>query len=200
LKPSVQWPPFLRRPNRKREETMKEPMVEIRKGKEKQQKTAVDASVLNLLAVVWLVLAVCGCASKNALIASEGNLSVKIIPSHWVRISDINVKQEIDNLLIEGELRRLNAAFSGRGHVDVAVMSGEGILICKASGKYKSAILPKTPGARNHPPSRFQARLHCIPPEGSIIRVAYHNAFGPDDPDMGCGDNAALPDEHDVSD
>ena len=126
-----------------------------------------------------------------------GNLFVEPIPSSRVLLSNITAKQEGDELLITGEVRRTNTAFSGMGHVDVAVVSPSGAVINQTNIPYTPKILPKTPGARKHRPSHFEARLSCVPPKGSIIRLAYHSKPDPDDPLLDCEDNAALPDGHD---
>ena len=116
----------------------------------------------------------------------------KLFPLHWVRMSNISTNQEADELVIAGDVSRRNSAFSGKGHVDVAVVSPAGKAICKASANYTPAILPKTAGARNHRSSHFEVDLRCTPPPKSVIRIAYHNKSGPDDPHPGCEDNAAL--------
>lgn len=177
---------------------MGEQIVHTSKARGSRPETVMGVSVPCFLVLIWLVVGTCigGCASEDSFISSGGNLFVKIIPSSQVRVSNISTNQEAEELVITGKVSRRNAAFSGRGHVDVAVVSPAGAVICMASANYTPTILPKTPGARNHHPSHFEVHLHCTPPEGSVIRVAYHGKPGPDDPRLGCGDNAALPDDH----
>jgi hypothetical protein len=124
-------------------------------------------------------------------------LFVERIHSSRVSLSNIVVGQEGDELVITGEVRRLNTAFSGMGHVDVAVVSPSGVVISQAKVVYTPKILPKTPGARKHRPSHFEVRLRCFPPKGSIIRVAYHGKPAQDDPLLDCEDNLAVPYDHD---
>ncbi len=160
--------------------------------------TAMGNSAPCLFVLLWLAIGACmgGCASKYSSSAPAGDLFVKIIPSSWVRMSNISTDQEADELVIAGDVSRRNSAFSGKGHVDVAVVSLAGTAICKASADYTPAILAKTAGARNHRSSHFEVDLPCTPPPKSIIRIAYHNKSGPDDPHPGCEDNAALPNDH----
>ena len=74
-----------------------------------------------------------------------GDLFVQPIPSSRVILSNITAKQEGDELLIAGEVRRRNTAFSGMGHVDVAVISPSGAVINQTNTSYIPKILPKTP-------------------------------------------------------
>ena len=138
-----------------------------------------------------------GCASQFPPLARMGDLYVEFIPSSRVVLSDITARQEGDELVIAGEVRRRNTAFSGIGHVDLAVVSPGGTVINQANAAYTPKILPKTPGARKHRPSHFEVRLYCVPPKGSVIRAAYHGKPDPDDPLLDCEDNVALPDGHD---
>ena len=65
-----------------------------------------------------------------------GGLFVEPIPSSRVYLSNITAKQEGDELVIAGEVRRRNAAFSGIGHVDLAVVSPGGTVINQANAAY----------------------------------------------------------------
>jgi hypothetical protein len=124
-------------------------------------------------------------------------LFVERIHSSRVSLSNIVVGQEGDELVITGEVRRLNTAFSGMGHVDVAVVSPSGVVISQAKVVYTPKILPKTPGARKHRSSRFEVHLRCVPPKGSVVRMAYHGKPAQDDPLTDCEDNFAVPNDHD---
>ena len=154
----------------------------------------------NFLLLFWIagVLGgIWGCASHNVFHDHMGGLYVETISSSRAYLSNINVRQEGLELIISGEVSRRNTAFSGKGHVDMAVISHGGTVFAQANTSYIPEILPKTPGARKHRPSRFEVRLNCIPPHGSIIRVAYHGTPDPDDPHLDGEDNYAVPKEHD---
>jgi hypothetical protein len=138
-----------------------------------------------------------GCASRYSSLDHMEGLFVEHIHSSRVSLSNIVVGQEGDELVISGEVRRLNTAFSGMGHVDVAVVSPGGAVINQVNAAYTPKILPKTPGARKHRPSRFLVRMYCAPPKGSTIRVAYHGKPAEDDPLLDCEDNLAVPHDHD---
>ncbi|MCP4579874.1 MAG: hypothetical protein GY846_26695 [Deltaproteobacteria bacterium] len=154
----------------------------------------------NFLLLFWIagVLGgMWGCASRNVPHSHMGELYVETISSSRAYLSHINVRQEGLELIISGEVRRRNTAFSGKGHVDMAVISPAGMVLCQANTSYIPGTLPKTPGARKHRPSRFEVYLNCIPPRGSILRVAYHGAPDSDDPQLDGEDNYAVPKEHD---
>lgn len=153
------------------------------------------------LLILWFLVSIGagleGCASRQSSPEHAEDLFVEHIHSTRVSLSNIIVAQEGDELVITGEVRRLNAAFSGMGHVDVAVVSPSGAVINQTNADYTPKILPKTPGARRHRPSHFGVRLRCVPPKGSIIRVAYHGKPAQDDPLLDCEDNLAVPQNHD---
>ena len=151
------------------------------------------------LLMIWLLAAISigGCTSLHSSPAQMEGLFIEHVHSSRVSLSNIIVGQEGDELVITGEVRRLNTAFSGMGHVDVAVVSPDGAVMNQAHIDYQPKILPKTPGARKHRPSHFEVRLRCVPPKGSLIRVAYHGKPAQDDPLLDCEDNLAVPHDHD---
>jgi len=185
----------------KKEQILKKPIVRFRETAAPGIRTAFRERGSLFLLLLWL-LATCvgmgGCVSQHSGLAlMEGGLFVEPIPSSRVSLSNIIVRQEGDELVITGEVRRLNTGFSGIGHVDVAVVSPGGTVINHAHAAYTPKILPKTPGARKHRPSRFEVHLHCVPPKGSVVRAAYHGKPAQDDPLTDCEDNFAVPHDHD---
>jgi len=137
-----------------------------------------------------------GCASPYVL-DSHGNFYIERIPSSWAYLSDITVDQEGETLVIQGAVSRLNDAFSGTGHIDVAVMTPAGHVINQASAPYEPQTLLRTPGARRHRSSRFEIHLTGIPPKGSVIRLAFHRKPDPNDTPLYEHENLAVPDEFD---
>jgi len=137
-----------------------------------------------------------GCASPYVL-DPQGNFYIERIPSSWAYLSDIIVDQDGETLVIKGAVSRRNDAFSGTGHIDVAVVSPAGQVISQASAPYEPQILPKTPGARKHRASRVEIHLSAIPPKGSVIRLAFHGKTDPNDTPLYEHENLAVPDEFD---
>ncbi len=146
----------------------------------------------------WGLGGVWGCVPRHAPHSHmDGGLHVETIPSSRVTLSNITVRQEGRELIISGEISRRNTAFSGKGHVDMAVISPGGTLFHQAKTTYTPQILPKTPGARKHRPSRFEVRFSRVPPHGSVLRVAYHGKHEPDDLFVDDEDNYAIPEDYD---
>ncbi len=180
---------------------MKKPIVRFRETAVPRIRTAFNERG-SLFLLLLCLLATCvgmgGCVSQHpSHVQMDGRLFVEPIPSSRVSLSNIIVIQEGDKLVITGEVRRLNAAFSGIGHVDVAVVSPGGTVINQAHAPHKPKILPKTPGARKHRPALFEVHLYCVPPRGSVVRMAYHGKPAQDDPLTDCEDNFAVPHDHD---
>ena len=158
----------------------------------------VESSFFLLLACFAVGIAyISGCSSHRSHLVKVEDLFVETIPSSRVYISDITARQEGDELMISGKVSRRNTPFSGAGHVDIAVISPGGLVIETANVPYTPKILPKTPGARKHRTSRFEARLRCIPPAWTVIRVAYHARAASGDPMPDHENNIALPEDHD---
>ncbi len=135
-----------------------------------------------------------GCVTTQH--SAEGGLYVETLPSSRVALSNILVTQTGNALSVSGEVRRRNTAFSGLGHVDVAVVSPDGSVVGQGSAPYSPKVLPKTPGARKHRPSRFELQITCDPPLGSTVRVAFHGSHAQDAPSME-SENYAIPEHHD---
>ncbi len=154
-------------------------------------------SVKNWRLFVLLCSAVCisisGCSSQSLHLTRMGDLFVEPIPSSRVWFSDITAEQKGNELVISGKVSRLNPSFSGAGRVDVAVVSPGGEVVSKASVPYTPKVLPITPGARRHRASHFDARLSCMPPYGSIVRIAFHGLSSPSDDLFDGEENEAVP-------
>ena len=185
----------------KEAQLLKKPIARFRETAVRRIRTAFRESGSPLLLLLWLLatsVGIGGCVSQHSsLVRMEGGLFVEPIPSSRVSLSNIIVRQEGDELVITGEVRRLNAGFSGIGHVDVAVVSPGGTVINQAHVAHTPKILPKTPGARKHRPALFEVHLRCVPPKGSVVRMAYHGKPVQDDPLLDGDDNFAVPHDHD---
>jgi len=144
-----------------------------------------------LFCLVMAVLIASGCATGSGGTFQAEGLVIELTHTPMVSFSKLAASQEGAQLVLTGNLRRRNQAFSGRGHVDVAVISPAGEVLAQKSVIYSPKILSKTPGARNHRPSRFEARLNYVPPQGSTIKVSYH-ASSVSDHQTDCDTNRSL--------
>jgi hypothetical protein len=164
----------------------------------KEATMKVKSIFFQLLTWAVAITFVSGCSSHSSHLVKADDLFIETIPSSRAYLSDIIAIQEGDELLISGKVIRSNPSFSGVGHVDIAVVSPGGLVIEAGNVSYSPRILPKTPGARKHRASRFEARFSCIPPKWSVIRLAYHAKVIPDNPMLYHEDkNIALPKNHD---
>jgi len=172
------------------------PVIQGNNEKNKRPMMKVKGSFFLLLTCFAVATAyISGCSSHRSHLVKMEDLFIETIPSSRVYLSDITARQEGDELVISGKVSRRNTSFSGSGHVDVAVVSPGGLVIDTANIPYTPKILPKTPGARKHRASHFEARLRVIPPKWTVIRIAYHAKAASDDLDH--EDNVALPEDHD---
>jgi hypothetical protein len=157
----------------------------------------IAGSFMLLLCFAFAAAGMSGCSTQNSQIVKRGNFYIDVIPSNQASFSDITAMQQGSELVISGKLRRRNTAFSGAGRVDIAVVSPGGAVIDTAKVPYTPKILPKTPGARNHRPSQFEARLRCVTPKWAVIRIAFHGTAFSDDSTMEDAENDALPKDYD---
>jgi len=171
--------------------------VEKRKMNNSENPPAGYFACLILLSWVSVLLFIGGCASPYSL-DRKGNYYIERIPSSRAYLSDVTVNQEEGKLVIQGLVSRRIAAFSGIGHVDVAVVAPSGQVISQAAVPYEPKKLPKTPGARKHRPSRFEISLPFNPPKGSLIRLTFHGRPDPNAEIVYEHENLAVPDEFDM--
>ena len=150
--------------------------------------------ILIVLCSAMVCVSISGCSYQGLRLKRMGDLLIEPIPSSRASFSDIIAEQKGDELVISGKVSRLNPAFSGAGHVDMAVVSPGGLVVCKTSVPYTPRVLPKTPGARKHRSARFEARLSCVPPRESIVRIAFHGLSDSPDDLSDCKENEAVPD------
>lgn len=88
-----------------------------------------------------------------------------------------------DELVICGRVKRgyQNCCDSARGHVDIALLASDGFVIDAFSTLYYPHNIPKVRSRS----SRFEVRRPYLPPDGLIIRMAYHS-------DLEAADSAAY--------
>ena len=170
--------------------------VEKRKIKNSENPPALHFACLTMLSWVTALLFAGGCASPYSL-DHKRNYYIERIPYSQAYLSDVTVNQKEEKLVIQGLVSRRIAAFSGIGHVDVAVVAPRGQVISQAAIPYEPKKLPKTPGARKHRPSRFETSLPVNPPKGSLIRLAIHGMPDPNEEIVDEHENLAVSDEFD---
>lgn len=118
-----------------------------------------------------------------------------------VFISKAYTYEDGDELVILGHVKRSlqNCCDSARGHVDIALLNRDGTVIDSFSTLYSPSNIPKVRSRS----SSFKVRRPYLPPDGVIIRMAYHNSLEGADSALYVGDvfdckqNKATPQHND---
>lgn len=142
------------------------------------------------VAVVIASLLISGCATGQFSNTTED-----------VFISKAYTYEDGDELVILGYVKRSfqNCCDSARGHVDIALLTQDGTVIDAFSTLYSPTNIPKVRSRS----SSFKVRRPYLPPDGIIIRMAYHNSLEGADSALyagdvfDCGQNKATPQYND---
>ena len=118
-----------------------------------------------------------------------------------VFISNAYTYEYGNELVILGYVKRSlqNCCDSARGHVDIALLAHDGTVIDSFSTLYSPSNIPKVRSRS----SSFKVRRPYLPPDGVIIRMAYHNSLEGADSALYVGDefdceqNKATPQHND---
>jgi len=118
-----------------------------------------------------------------------------------VFISKAYTYEDKGELVILGHVKRSyhNCCDSARGHVDIALLAQDGTVIDSFSTLYSPSNIPKVRSRS----SSFKVRRPYLPPDGIIIRMAYHNSLEGADSALYAGDvfdcqqNKAVPQYND---
>ena len=92
-----------------------------------------------------------------------------------VFVNNVYTYEEGDELVILGHVKRSlqNCCDSARGHVDIALLTPDGTVIDSFSTLYSPSNIPKVRSRS----SSFKVRRPYLPPDGIIIRMAYHSSL-----------------------
>lgn len=113
-----------------------------------------------------------GCASSPWSV-SDSNVETQLVSSKNLKISRVVVFEKTDGISLRGEMYKSQLrSIKPKGHIDIDVIDSAGSVLHKRTAqihRYK-----KTNGSRKH--YKFYSDVSYLPPEGSIIRVAHHEA------------------------
>ena len=147
--------------------------------------------IINISLGFLVLILTSACASRKVDLVQQNAVTLEIVHSQGqVILSQAKIYEEEGRLLIIGNVKSiLPPQLSPRlGHVDVAILKSDGAVLQTFSVKH-SAFRHK-----QIPRPFFSARLPSTPPQGSLIRLAYHvQSHNMTNRTFDCGQNNALP-------
>jgi len=155
------------------------------------------ACVSVLVRFVIFSMAVSGCGEvETASVGEVAAANHENLPLKNIQVVNLSCRQDGEDVVISGRVRRsCNFCYEDvLGHVDIAVVDSEGLVLGTASTLYYPRSIPGR-GARY---SSFSTRLAMSLPEGAVVRTAYHEYPQSIDPSsltttFECRDNMAAP-------
>ena len=128
---------------------------------------------LQAIILVTAIVFFSGCATSNVNYTNEASVLFERMPSEDVLISDVHAYEDGDELVIYGKVKRAadNCCDAARGHVDVAIVAPDGLVIDIINVLYSPRNIPKVRSRTSH----FTTRLPYIVPEDMTLRITYHD-------------------------
>lgn len=129
--------------------------------------------------IMPLFILICGCvlflpacATKTFKPLAPGGLAVETAPTFAsVEIVQTTARQEGESVIVAGHLQRkmVRGREIPKGHVDIAIIDGQGKTIHKISTGISPEIVPRLPGAK----SSFRAQIPMKVPPGGKVTVTF---------------------------
>ncbi len=135
--------------------------------------------LLKLISTVTLIIASAfilpACTVKPTHPSAPGSLTMKISPATDVHIVKASARQDGENVVVDGQIKRKKIGGRGivKGHVDIYIIDKEGETIRKVITDISPRIVPKFSGMK----STFLIKIPFIAPQGSIVTVMFHNGY-----------------------
>jgi hypothetical protein len=124
-------------------------------------------SILSVVAIMVLG----GCASVGRDLTESGEVSVERSPSKLVSIQAVTVRQDGEQLVVSGVVRRAPLTSTPIwGHVNVTAFDAAGQTVGHAVVRYSPPSLPQK-GPRS---SQFTARIPAQAMQGTVVRIEHH--------------------------
>jgi len=129
---------------------------------------------LRKITLVIAAVFVSGCTISNVNYTNEVSVLFECVPSKNVIVNDVHAYEEGDELVIYGKVKRTvdNCCDASRGHVDIAIVAPDGLVLDMISVPYSPHNIPKVRSRT----SRFITRLPYTLPEGITLRIIYHGS------------------------
>jgi hypothetical protein len=140
-----------------------------------------------------------GCTTNRINYINEASVLFERALSEDVHISEVYAYENGDELIVRGTVKRSPqyCCDPARGHVDIAVLGSDGLVLDMISTLYSPRNIPKVRSRSSH----FTVQLPYTLPDGVTVRVAYHNSVEVAGSAIYAGDmfvceeNIAIPDE-----
>ena len=129
------------------------------------------SGILAAMILVTAVVFISGCVPGNVN-PEESTVLFKSIPSKGVVVSNIRTYEDAGEVVIRGKVKRTfhNCCDAERGHVDVAVVGPDGLVMDLVNVEHTPRDIPRVGGRT----SRFMARLPYTLGEDITLRITYH--------------------------
>jgi len=127
--------------------------------------------LINLIGTATLS-AVSACSLLPRTLVDEGIVKIDIEKTSPIQVAHATAYREDDQTVVRGEARQPFWEDFGvfRGHIDINLEFPNGQTMKKNNIRLVLKNFPKKRGRR----ASFVVRLPINPPEGTIIRIAYH--------------------------
>lgn len=146
------------------------------------------SSILFTVNLIVIGMALVGCVSSRVNLVDENIVAVERVDSEMNCIYSPHVFQNGDQLVISGRVKCPNFRGFNGGHIDIAILNGEGEILESLSTFHYPRNIPRKGGRE----SRFHINLPLTPPEGTVVRLAFHKTRICPDGAFQCDDNAAI--------
>lgn len=113
-----------------------------------------------------------GCATSNVN-PNKASVLLETISPKGVILSNVRAYEDADEFVVRGTVKRTfnNCCDAVRGHVDIAVVSPDGLVMDLVSVLYSPREIPRVRSRASH----FTARLPYTIPEDVTLQVTYHS-------------------------
>ena len=132
--------------------------------------------ILVVCGAVIVATTTSGCATrKMSPVRGGAAFSVDVIDAAKVRISQVNVDWDGENIVVSGKMRRRHNALpvGFMGHVDITIVAPNGGTLKKVGAKYYPSRIPR----KRSGGSNFEVSVPMQPSPGITIRVSFHRGL-----------------------
>lgn len=132
------------------------------------------AEFLPLMILMTAVVFLSGCATGNVSYTNQAPVLFERIPAEGVFITDVGAYEDGGKTVVYGKVKRAsnNCCDAVRGHVDIAVVAPDGVVIDVINVSYSPRNIPKTRSRK----SRFMTSLPYTLAEDMTLQMTYHGS------------------------